>query len=88
MTEEDLKRVLELEEEIKELDKKLIKVEEEIENALSGLKTAKKRLQLKQLDKEVIEGKKAKCELEKLKLETKKEDKKDNNDNNDNNNQQ
>lgn len=88
MTEEDLKRVLELEEEIKELDKKLIKVEEEIENALSGLKTAKKRLQLKQLDKEVIDGKKAKCELEKLKLETKKEDKKDNNDNNDNNNQQ
>lgn len=82
MTEEDLKRVLELEEEIKELDKKLIKVEEEIENALSGLKTAKKRLQLKQLDKEVIDGKKAKCELEKLKLETKKEDKKDNNDNN------
>ena len=88
MTEEDLKRVLELEEEIKELDKKLIKAEEEIENALSGLKTAKKRLQLKQLDKEVIDGKKAKCELEKLKLETKKEDKKDNNDNNDNNNQQ
>lgn len=88
MTEEDLKRVLELEEEIKELDKKLIKVEKEIENALSGLKTAKKRLQLKQLDKEVIDGKKAKCELEKLKLETKKEDKKDNNDNNDNNNQQ
>lgn len=86
MTEEDLKRVLELEEEIKELDKKLIKVEKEIENALSGLKTAKKRLQLKQLDKEVIDGKKAKCELEKLKLETKKEDKKDNN--NDNNNQQ
>ena len=84
MTEEDLKRVLELEEEIKELDKKLIKVEEEIENALSGLKTAKKRLQLKQLDKEVIDGKKAKCELEKLKLETKKEDKKDNNDNNNN----
>lgn len=82
MTEEDLKRVLELEEEIKELDKKLIKVEKEIENALSGLKTAKKRLQLKQLDKEVIDGKKAKCELEKLKLETKKEDKKDNNDNN------
>ena len=82
MTEEDLKRVLELEEEIKELDKKLIKVEKEIENALSGLKTAKKRLQLKQLDKEVIDGKKAKCELEKMKLETKKEDKKDNNDNN------
>ena len=88
MNEEDLKRVLELEEEIKELEKKLIKTEEEIENAINGLKTAKKRLQLKQLDKEVIEGKKAKCELEKLKLETKKEDKKDNNDNNNNNNQQ
>lgn len=88
MNEEDLKRVLELEEEIKGLDKKLIKIEKEIENAVSGLKTAKKKLQLKQLDKEVIEGKKAKYELEKLKLETKKEDKKDNNDNNDNNNQQ
>lgn len=88
MNEEDLKRVLELEEEIKGLDKKLIKIEKEIENAVSGLKIAKKKLQLKQLDKEVIEGKKAKYELEKLKLETKKEDKKDNNDNNDNNNQQ
>lgn len=82
MNEDDLKRVLELEEEIKGLDKKLIKIEKEIESAVSGLKTAKKKLQLKLIDKEVIEGKKAKCELEKLKLETKKEDKKDNNDNN------
>lgn len=47
MNEEDLKRVLELEEEIKELDKKLIKVEEEIENAVNGLKTAKKKATVK-----------------------------------------
>lgn len=64
-TEDKIKK---LEEEILELEIKLEQNNKELENAEANFKSAKKRLQLRLNNKELLEGKKAKKELEIYKI--------------------
>ena len=64
-TEDKIKK---LEEEILEIEIKLEQNNKELENAEANFKSAKKRLQVRLNNKELLEGKKAKKELEIYKI--------------------
>lgn len=61
-------RIKKLEEEILELEIKLEQNNKELETAEANFKNAKKRLQVRLNNKELLEGKKAKKELEIYKI--------------------
>ena len=74
MEEKDLEIVMKLEEEIKKIEADLEKNKREIELAETNLNNAKKRLEVRLNNREILEGRKAKKELEKLKIEVGKKD--------------
>ena len=74
MEEKDLEIIVKLEGEIKKIDEDLEKNKREIELAEANLNNAKKRLEVRLNNREILEGRKAKKELEKLKIEVGKKD--------------